>query len=140
MSNMVAMSQSQMNAPSSAEPTPNVVSEVRNNSQEYEQKLSPEKEKEFWKWLDDMHKKGKIANGDYKFYKENGYGADYDFRAAFIKGLQPSENGHWNDWGKKPSHETFSDESIYANEPGVKPGKWKGNTYYPYGETTGVEY
>jgi hypothetical protein len=120
--------------------SPDASSVPNTNDAQYETQLPPEKEKEFWQWLDKQHSEGNIKNGDYNFYKENGYGYGYDFRAAFIKGLKASENGHWSDWGKKPSHSTFSTESIYANEPGVRPGKWKGNTYYPYGETKGISY
>lgn len=99
---------------------------------QYETKLSPEKEQQFQQWFEAQHKAGKIMEGDYRFYKENGYGAGYDFRAAFEKGLKPSENGHWSDYGKKPSHETFSVESKYARDPGVEPGRWEGEKFIPF--------
>jgi hypothetical protein len=130
----------QSNHPTNSSTSGDVGETANTNSSQHETQLSPEKEKEFWKWLDKNHEEGNIGKNDYKFYKENGYGADYDFRAAFIKGLKPAENGHWDDWGKKPNHKTFSTDSVYANEPGVRPGKWKGNTYYPYGEEKGINY
>jgi hypothetical protein len=98
----------------------------------YETKLSPEEEPKFQKWLEDHHKAGNIKEGDYRHYKEQGYGAGYDFRAAYQKGLTPGEDGHWSDYGKKPSHETFSVESKYASEPGTKPGRWEGGKYIPF--------
>lgn len=105
----------------------------------YETKLAPDKEAEFQKWFEDNRAAGNITKGDYDFYKKNGYGAGYDFRAAFDKGLTPSENRHWSDYGKKPSHETFSDESKYANEPGAQPGHWEGEQFTPWGPKPGEE-
>ena len=96
-----------------------------------ETKLHPEEETKFQKWFEDQHKAGNIKEGDYRHYKEHGYGAGYDFRAAYEKGLKPTESGHWSDYGKKPSHETFSVESKYANEPGARPGRWEGEQYIP---------
>lgn len=105
----------------------------------YETKLSPEREKQFQVWLDQQHKAGAITDGDYKFYKENGRGYDYDFRAAFDKDLKPGKNGHWSDLGKKPNHPTFSTESKYNGVDGHKGGTWNGENFtpaQPNGKTT----
>lgn len=49
---------------------------------------------------------------------------DYDMAAATAAGVQPDENGHWPDTYKRPTHITFSDESIYhgPENPG---GHWE---------------
>lgn len=62
-------------------------------------------------------------------------GADYDFKGAFNAGLTKSKNGHWPDTYKKPNHETFSDESIYAQYAPEKAGHWNGENYIPAGKT-----
>lgn len=119
-------------------PTNNVgeVEKKEINPKDYETQLSPEEEKKFQSWLDKYHKEGKIGQGDYRFYKENGYGYDYDFRAAFKHGLKPEINRedkewHWGDFGKKPNEPTFSNESMYYTKlaaPGVG-GYWKEDTF-----------
>lgn len=103
-------------------------------SDSYETKLNPQQEAGFWGWLDKMHTAGKIGAGDYRFYKSNGYGYDYDFRNAYLQGLQPGKDGHWSDVGKKPNHPTFSTFSKYSQTPGARPGTWDGDTYVPYRE------
>ena len=103
------------------------------NPKDYETKLSPADESKFQLWLDNNKKEGKIPEGDYNFYKKNGYGYGYDFRAAYKAGLKPQisevdNEWHWGDFGKKPNHETFSNESThYAGiaKPGVG-GYWTG--------------
>lgn len=102
----------------------------------YETQLSPEEEKKFQIWLDKNHKEGKIGTGDYNFYKKNGYGYDYDFRAAFKNGITPAINPedkqwHWNDFGKKPNEPTFSNQSVYypgLAAPGVG-GYWNEDAF-----------
>ena len=106
------------------------------NPKDYETKLNPEDEKKFQSWLDKNHKEGKIAHGDYRFYKEKGYGYNYDFRAAYKDNEKSEVNTvdkqwHWGDVGKKPNHPTFSNQSKYypkAAAPGVG-GYWKGEQY-----------
>lgn len=58
-------------------------------------------------------------------------GADYDLRGAFKEGLSPAANGHWPDTYKKPNHETFSNESIYAAQQPQLAGRWNGEQYVP---------
>lgn len=102
----------------------------------YETKLSSEDENKFQLWLDKNHKEGKIQKGDYNHYKEKGFGYNYDFRAAFKNkasgGIDPvDKQWHWNDYGKKPNHPTFSNESVHyleAAKPGVG-GRWEGDKY-----------
>jgi len=106
------------------------------NPKDYETQLSPKEEEGFQKWLDKKHKEGKIGSGDYNFYKTNGYGYNYDFRAAYKNkdagGISSVDNQwHWNDYGKKPNHPTFSNESVYYSkiaEPGIG-GSWNEETY-----------
>lgn len=103
------------------------------NPKDYETKLSPKDEEKFQQWIDKNKKEGKIPEGDYNFYKQNGYGYGYDFRAAFKAGLKPQisevdNEWHWGDYGKKPNHESFSNQSVYypkVAQPGVG-GSWGG--------------
>jgi len=101
------------------------------DSKRYETKLPQQKEQEFQKWLDSQVKLGRISQGDYDFYKRNGYGYNYDFRAAFLNkdsgGISPVDNQwHWSDYGKKPNHPTFSVESVYNMRDGLQGGVWGG--------------
>jgi len=106
------------------------------NPKDYETKLNPKDEEKFQIWIDKNRKEGKIPEGDYNFYKQNGYGYGYDFRAAFKAGLKPQisevdNEWHWGDYGKKPNHDTFSNESVYypkVAKPGVG-GSWDGENY-----------
>lgn len=95
----------------------------------YETKLSPADEVKFQSWLAQNAKEGKISEGDYNHYKENGYGYDYDMRAAFQKGIKPEINQqdkqwHWADYGKKPNEATFSNQSKYHGVDGYVGGTW----------------
>ena len=113
-----------------------IVIKKKFHPKDYETKLSTEEEKGFHPWLDEQHKKGHIAKGDYKYYKENNHGYDYDFRAAYKykanSGLNKNDNKiHWGDIGKKPNHPTFSNESVHYPKnakPGVG-GRWEGDNY-----------
>ncbi len=59
-------------------------------------------------------------------------GFNYDLRGAFKEGLLPDEvTGHWSDRYKKPNHETYSVESVYAAEHG-NPGTWTGKDHDIY--------
>jgi len=114
-------------------------SEKENNNidpSKYETKLSPQEESKFQIWLDNQHKEGKIEKGDYDFYKKNGYGYGYDFRAAFEAGEKPQISKvdgkwHWDDIGKKPNHSTFSNQSKYHNVDGNVGGTWDGEVFTP---------
>ncbi|MGN6266431.1 MAG: LPD38 domain-containing protein, partial [Ginsengibacter sp.] len=101
---------------------------------DYETKLPADQEVKFKQWLDANHAQGKISDGDYNFYKKNGYGYDYDFRAAFQNGLEPEINKqdgkwHWGDLGKKPNEPTFSTESKYNGVNGMQGGTSSGDQF-----------
>lgn len=86
------------------------------NPADYDTKLSPDDEQRFLAWKQQ--------------YAPRDSGQDYDLRGAYQEGLQPDpETGHWPDTYKKPNHETFSDESKYAN---YRAGKWTGPNHDIY--------
>jgi hypothetical protein len=86
------------------------------NYDPYNTQLSPEQEILFRKW------KNQFAPND--------SGIDYDFRGAFLSGLKPdANNGHWPDTYKKPNHQTFSNESKYAQMRPDIAGNWTGENY-----------
>ena len=60
-------------------------------------------------------------------------GRDYDLRGAFADGLDRDGRGHLPDTYKKPNHETFSDESQYAQFAPAFAGMWNGEQYTPKG-------
>ncbi|WP_146648214.1 hypothetical protein [Labilithrix luteola] len=60
-------------------------------------------------------------------------GRDYDLRGAYAQGLDRDGRGHLPDTFKKPNHETFSDESMYAKYAPDEAGSWDGETYKPKG-------
>lgn len=97
-----------------------------------EQQLTPAQELGFWQWFNKQAASGAINPNDARFYRDNGYGYDYDFRKAFQMGLTPSGNGHWGDAAKKPNHPTFSNESRYAQgQYAPYAGQWAGEQYIP---------
>lgn len=93
------------------------------NSDDFNTKLTDEEELEYQQWYEDMKSQGYILDGD--------VGYDYDFRGAFKAGFSPSEvGGHWVDTWKKPNHQTFSNESIYAKgEYAQYAGTWDGDNF-----------
>lgn len=85
---------------------------------EFTTKLSPEQESQFIAWRNQWAP------------KDSGF--NYDLRGAFKEGMLPDEvTGHWSDRYKKPNHETYSVESIYAAEHG-NPGTWTGKDHDIY--------
>ena len=83
---------------------------------DYNTKLSAEDEKAFQSWLSDLGKKdGRDRARDL---------ADYDMRGFFKSGGAQAGDGHFTDKFKKPSHPTFSDQSIYHGTDGHEGGKW----------------
>jgi len=72
-------------------------------------------------------------NGVSDFDKE-GNGYDYDYKGAFLAGInRDGGNGHFPDTFKKPNHETFSNESQYANMVKDLPkGHWDGDNFVKY--------
>lgn len=66
-------------------------------------KLSPEKEAQFKDWA--------LKNNRLQDQQ------DYDIRGFWSSGGLLSDNGHASDMYKKPNHPTFSDQSIYHGSP-----------------------
>jgi hypothetical protein len=103
----------------------------------YETVLSPHEEVNFQSWLYKNASEGKISSGDFKHYREKGYGFDYDMRAAFKKGISAEINPidkkwHWDDYGKKPNEPTFSNQSKYHGVDGYAGGTWAdGDKFIP---------
>lgn len=55
----------------------------------------------------------------------------YDYRGAFLAGLNRGKDGHWPDTFKQHGHPTFSVESQYATPNDPTAGHWNGDTYVP---------
>lgn len=78
---------------------------------QYNTKLSPADETKFQKWLTDNNRTQDLA--------------DYDMRGWWKENGKQSENGHFTDQFKKPSHPTFSTDSQYNGKDGYQGGEWK---------------
>lgn len=99
------------------------------NPDEYNTKLSTEEEKQFEKWFVDAKRNGTVHPMD--------NGTDYDFRGYWKNEVQNntsdakgSANNHFTDKYKKPNHETFSNESMYATGKNAKyAGYWEGENF-----------
>ena len=98
-----------------------LTADAKDFTDKYNTKLTPEQESAFQLWAASMSSKigRNILNDLY----------DYDMRGAFLDGLTPDGNLHWDDKFKKPNHMTFSDESIYHNVDGYKGGHWSKDKY-----------
>lgn len=55
----------------------------------------------------------------------------YDYRGAFMAGIDRGKNGHWPDTFKQHGHPTFSVESKYATPGDTTAGHWVGDVYIP---------
>ena len=95
-------------------------------SDAYSTKLTPEEEIKFQDWVQQKKAEGIIHPLD------EGY--DYDMRGAYKAGTMPQNPGdHWVDTYKKPNHETFSNESIYATGDNAQyAGSWTGPNHDQY--------
>lgn len=85
--------------------------EHRDLTEFYNTPLSPEEEKAFQLWASKRL-------GDLK---------DYDLRGAWKANSKEASNGHLPDTYKKPSHPTFSTDSIYNGVDGFYGGSWEGD-------------
>lgn len=56
--------------------------------------------------------------------------SNYDYRGAWLAGMQAGPDAHWPDTFKQHGHETFSNESQYAGGP-YDAGHWEGDKYVP---------
>jgi hypothetical protein len=98
------------------------------NPKDFDTKLSNDDEASFQDW------KTKTLPGGKDSYDPHAPD-DYDYRGAWKAGVTPDASGHWPDTFKKPNHQTFSDESIYANARPDLAGHWQGETFVPNGGT-----
>jgi len=103
--------------------------------------LSKENESKFQVWAFNN------INKDIYNYLEDKGQYDYDYRGAWLSGLTPDKTGHWQDTFKKPSHPTFSTDSIYSKLRPDLAGQWfekPEDNKYPDGayidENTGQYY
>lgn len=87
-------------------------------------KLSPEEEAKFQKWLKHESKRqGRDISMD--LYT-------YDVRGFWRGSEKRDKTGHGTDRYKKPSHPTFSDESIYHMKGVYEGGRWdKDGAFHP---------
>ena len=110
-------------------------------NQNFDTVLSKDQEKQFQIWAFNN------INKDIYNYSEDKGQYDYDYRGAWLVGITPDKTGHWPDTFKKPSHPTFSTDSIYTSVKPEMAGKWNEkpeNNQYPEGaiidENTGQYY
>jgi hypothetical protein len=97
-------------------------------SGQYDTELTPYEETEFQRW---MARQSKRLGRDIRMDLH-----DYDVRGlwlSFAKSGQDLEPGHGVDTFKKPTHPTFSNESIYSNKDTPGGVWWADNTYSPSG-------
>ena len=108
-----------------------LVADSRDFTDKYNTKLTPEQESAFQLWATVMSNKlgRNILNDLY----------DYDMKGAFLEGLTPNGDLHWDDKFKKPNHKTFSNQSIYHGIDGYYGGEWSkdsnGNVTYSVSPT-----
>lgn len=80
--------------------------------------VPPSRRKEFEAWL----QRNRITDLDHPQ-------SFYDYRGAFLAGINKGSNGHWPDTFKQHGHPTFSDESRYATPGDPAAGHWSGQSY-----------
>lgn len=56
--------------------------------------------------------------------------SDYDLRGAYLENAQQSADAHLTDRYKKPNHQTFSNQSIYAPLAPHMAGDWNEDDSY----------
>lgn len=107
---------------------------VVRNKQTWDTILNDEQEVAFNDWYKNISSKLKLNSNP------NDYNHHYDYRGYWLENknnnIDYSEKDfHFPDKYKKPTHETFSNESIYATEEyGINPktvGHWKDNVFIP---------
>ena len=107
-----------MPSPKKASPLASFMpAQVLPESADYETSLNPEEEKEFQQWK--------------SVQAPNDSGVDYDYRGAFKEGAMADQSSHWPDTFKKPTHPTFSTDSMYAKDDPDLAGKWEGEKFIP---------
>lgn len=87
----------------------------RNLTGEYNTRLADDQEQGFTGWIAEENKRqGRDLMLDL---------GDYDVRGFWAEGLTPDERNHGSDKYKKPSHPTFSEESVY-HKGEAQGGQW----------------
>ena len=84
----------------------------------YNTSLTPQEEGQFQAWLSqESSKRGRDLSMDM---------IDYDVKGSWKSGDYKNVDGrgHGTDKWKKPSHPTFSDQSVYHGADGNEGGKW----------------
>lgn len=96
----------------------------------YDTPLDPGQERNYRAWMTNIghtRERGFNVGPDYS-------GTDYDYRGFFKKNgpVKIGEGQHLTDEFKKPNHETFSTESMYATgADAARAGSWNGDTFVP---------
>lgn len=107
---------------------------INRNKQTYDTVLNDEQEIEFSNWYKDISSKLKLNSNP------DDYNHAYDYRGYWLENKDnnidySAKDFHFPDKYKKPNHETFSNESIYANKKyGIDPktvGYWKNDVFVP---------
>lgn len=107
---------------------------INRNRQTWDTILNDEQEVTFNDWYKNISSKLKLNSNP------NDYNHHYDYRGYWLENKDNNidylaKDFHFPDKYKKPTHETFSNESIYATkEYGINPktvGHWKDNVFIP---------
>lgn len=107
---------------------------INRNKQTYDTILNDKQEIEFSNWYKDISSKLKLNSNP------DDYNHAYDYRGYWLENKDndinySAKDFHFPDKYKKPNHETFSNESIYANKKyGIDPktvGYWKNDVFIP---------
>lgn len=99
------------------------------NPNDYTTKLTTPEQQQFNKWVADMKLKGVInPNDNFNDYDMQGYWKNEVLNNTNLANGSAGE--HFTDKYKKPNHETFSNESMYATGNNAKyAGFWNGDKY-----------
>jgi hypothetical protein len=92
--------------------------------------LRPDEEAVYRAWMEKIGH----TNAAGFFVSPQYTGTNYDYRGYFKENgpVNLGKDEHLTDTYKLPSHDTFSDESIYATGRAKKlAGRWEGETYIP---------
>ena len=99
------------------------------NPADYTTRLTPDEQKQFNTWANDMKIKGLInPNDNFQDYDMQGYWKNEVLNSTDL--ANGNAEAHFTDKYKMPNHETFSNESIYATGENAKyAGSWDNNRY-----------
>lgn len=101
------------------------------NPADYTTKLTPDEQKQFNIWSNDMKAKGLInPNDNFQDYDMQGYWKNEVLNNTNL--ANGNAQAHFTDKYKMPNHPTFSNDSIYAVGDNAKyAGYWNGDKYIP---------